>query len=159
MRTPPSPPSPASTPQTCLVQGTLVYQGGVMTPEEVAAFEADPLAADKIRMRLSDEEGKMPGWQVRHAAAVRRLHVRAPAITLSCLVAARTLQVALAAPVSLMWLWGAAGTPLLHTLPTQHRPCTRARVPGEVWLAGWPRCPTKHDDTPHRCQSWTAISR
>lgn len=37
---------------------TLRYQGGPMSPAEVAAFEADPLMRDKLRMRSWDEKGK-----------------------------------------------------------------------------------------------------
>ncbi len=37
---------------------TLRYQGGAMNQDEVAAFEADPLRAEKLRMRSWDEMGK-----------------------------------------------------------------------------------------------------
>eukprot|EP00744_Colponema_vietnamica_P001587 GILI01002619.1.p2 GENE.GILI01002619.1~~GILI01002619.1.p2 ORF type:complete len:199 (-),score=29.05 GILI01002619.1:559-1089(-) len=37
-------------------KATLAFQGGPMTAEEAAAFEADPLCAEKIKMRLYDEE-------------------------------------------------------------------------------------------------------
>lgn len=46
--------SPAST-------ATLKHQGGPMSPEEVAAFERDPLFKEKLRMRSWDEMGKEPG--------------------------------------------------------------------------------------------------
>lgn len=48
-------------------QVTLEHQGGLMTPQEVAEFEAHPLAAEMVALRLCDEEGKVPGWQVRWA--------------------------------------------------------------------------------------------
>ncbi|MGF6150929.1 phosphonate degradation HD-domain oxygenase [Pseudomonas fluorescens] len=37
---------------------TLAYQGGVMTAEEVQAFERDPLCAISLRMRRWDEQAK-----------------------------------------------------------------------------------------------------
>ena len=40
------------------------YQGGRMTPAEVAAFESNPLSADMVALRLCDDEAKVPGWQV-----------------------------------------------------------------------------------------------
>ena len=39
-------------------------QGGDMPPAEAAAFEADPLAAEMVALRLADDEGKVRGWQV-----------------------------------------------------------------------------------------------
>lgn len=35
-----------------------------MPPAEAAAFEADPLAAEMVALRLADDEGKVRGWQV-----------------------------------------------------------------------------------------------
>jgi predicted HD phosphohydrolase len=43
---------------------TLVEQGGAMTAEEAAAFERDPLFADKLRLRRFDEAAKRPGFIV-----------------------------------------------------------------------------------------------
>lgn len=39
-------------------RGTLRFQGGPMSAEEVAAFEADPLFAVKVRLRSWDEAAK-----------------------------------------------------------------------------------------------------
>lgn len=35
-----------------------------MSPQEVAEFEGDSLAAERVVLRLCDEEAKVPGWQV-----------------------------------------------------------------------------------------------
>lgn len=43
---------------------TLRYQGGPMAPDEVVAFEADPLFAAKLQMREWDEMGKEVGMVV-----------------------------------------------------------------------------------------------
>lgn len=56
---------------------TLQLQGGAMTPDEVAAFEASPYAQDAVKLRKADEAAKTPGrivpgleaWE----AALRRL--------------------------------------------------------------------------------------
>ncbi|MET9744036.1 metal-dependent phosphohydrolase, partial [Streptomyces sp. NPDC006422] len=40
---------------------TLGVQGGPMTPREVAAFEADPLAEDAVTLRQADDAGKVVG--------------------------------------------------------------------------------------------------
>lgn len=40
---------------------TLALQGGLMTPDEVAAFEANPLADDAILLRKADDAAKTPG--------------------------------------------------------------------------------------------------
>ena len=40
---------------------SLELQGGPYTPEEVAAFEASPYAADAVRLRRYDDVGKVPG--------------------------------------------------------------------------------------------------
>jgi phosphonate degradation associated HDIG domain protein len=39
---------------------TLSFQGGPMGPDEVAAFEKEPFFREAVRVRLWDEEGKMP---------------------------------------------------------------------------------------------------
>jgi phosphonate degradation associated HDIG domain protein len=41
---------------------SLRLQGGVMTPEECAAFEAEPFFADAVRLRVWDDLGKKSGW-------------------------------------------------------------------------------------------------
>jgi 2-amino-1-hydroxyethylphosphonate dioxygenase (glycine-forming) len=43
---------------------TLGYQGGPMSAEEAAAFEADPLKATILSMRKWDEAAKVPGLDV-----------------------------------------------------------------------------------------------
>lgn len=40
---------------------TLALQGGAMTAEEVAAFEASPFARDAVLLRKADEAAKSPG--------------------------------------------------------------------------------------------------
>lgn len=40
---------------------TLALQGGPLTADEVAAFEADPLADDAILLRKADDAAKTPG--------------------------------------------------------------------------------------------------
>ncbi|MEZ4733176.1 MAG: HD domain-containing protein [Caldilineaceae bacterium] len=61
--------SPAST-------ATLKHQGGPMTPDEVAAFEQDPLFKTKLRMRSWDEMGKEPGMVTPPLDAYRALLFR-----------------------------------------------------------------------------------
>lgn len=43
---------------------TLAEQGGAMSPNEVAAFEAEPRHRDAIALRRADEAAKLPGRQV-----------------------------------------------------------------------------------------------
>jgi phosphonate degradation associated HDIG domain protein len=43
---------------------SLALQGGPMTPEEVARFEANPRHADAVRLRRWDDEAKVPGLEV-----------------------------------------------------------------------------------------------
>lgn len=43
---------------------TLAEQGGPMTPDEVAAFEAEPRYQEAIVLRRADEAAKIPGRQV-----------------------------------------------------------------------------------------------
>ncbi|HVT91690.1 MAG TPA: HD domain-containing protein [Bryobacteraceae bacterium] len=52
---------------------TLALQGGPMTPEEAAAFQRDPLFAEKLRLRSWDEQAKRPGWQVASLESYRDL--------------------------------------------------------------------------------------
>ena len=42
---------------------SLKLQGGVMTPEQARAFEAEPFFADAVCLRRWDEEGKIVGYQ------------------------------------------------------------------------------------------------
>jgi predicted HD phosphohydrolase len=44
--------------------GTLTFQGGPMSPDEVAAFDRDPLRDAKLRVRRWDELGKDPAADV-----------------------------------------------------------------------------------------------
>jgi len=52
---------------------TLKHQGGPMSPDEVAAFERDPLFQEKLRMRQWDEQGKQPDWDVPPLESYRSL--------------------------------------------------------------------------------------
>ena len=45
-------------------RGTLRFQGGPMSAEQAAAFEADPLFAAKVRLRSWDEAAKEPNLAV-----------------------------------------------------------------------------------------------
>jgi predicted HD phosphohydrolase len=50
-----------------LDQGSVVsleHQGGDLSPEELEAFESDPLAADALTLRRADEAGKIAGADV-----------------------------------------------------------------------------------------------
>jgi len=42
---------------------SLELQGGPYTPDEVAAFDASPYAADAVRLRRYDDVGKVPGLE------------------------------------------------------------------------------------------------
>ena len=42
---------------------SLKLQGGVMTPAQTKAFEAEPFFADALRLRRWDEEGKIENYQ------------------------------------------------------------------------------------------------
>lgn len=50
---------------------SLALQGGPMSPEEVAAFEALPHYKDAVRLRVWDEEAKVVGLAVPEFAAYR----------------------------------------------------------------------------------------
>jgi phosphonate degradation associated HDIG domain protein len=52
---------------------TLELQGGPTTPEEVAAFEQDPLMREKLRMRSWDEQAKVPDVAVAPLESYREL--------------------------------------------------------------------------------------
>ncbi len=41
-------------------QQTFIHQGGMMTPEELAAFKAQPWSQDALRLRKCDDAGKNP---------------------------------------------------------------------------------------------------
>lgn len=43
-------------------KATLVIQGGPMTPDEIAAFEAAPRWKEALRLRAWDEQAKVVGW-------------------------------------------------------------------------------------------------
>jgi predicted HD phosphohydrolase len=47
-----------------LSQQTMLRQGGLMTPEEVAAFQAHPWAEDALTLRRFDDAGKDPQYEV-----------------------------------------------------------------------------------------------
>ncbi|MBB2496918.1 HD domain-containing protein [Aquipseudomonas ullengensis] len=55
---------------------TLDWQGGPMTGEEAALFEADPLFADSLRLRRWDEAAKVPGRPLADLAPWQALAVR-----------------------------------------------------------------------------------
>lgn len=55
---------------------TLKHQGGPMSADEVAAFEADPLFKAKLRMRSWDEMGKEPALQTPPLDAYRAMLLR-----------------------------------------------------------------------------------
>jgi predicted HD phosphohydrolase len=42
---------------------SLELQGGPYTPDEVAAFDASPYAAEAVRLRRYDDVGKVPGLE------------------------------------------------------------------------------------------------
>ncbi len=57
---------------------TLEYQGGRMSPEEAAAFEADPYFEASVKLRYWDEEAKevgvpLPDWARYKAMCLRHL--------------------------------------------------------------------------------------
>ena len=45
-------------------KGTLRFQGGPMSEAEARSFEADPQFAAKIRLRMWDEQAKLPDHEV-----------------------------------------------------------------------------------------------
>lgn len=49
---------------------SLKLQGGLMTADECAAFEAEPFFADAVKLRVWDDLGKKSGWfeEMRHEA-------------------------------------------------------------------------------------------
>jgi predicted HD phosphohydrolase len=59
---------------------SLREQGGAMTAAEAAAFEANPLAADAVRLRRADDSGKVDAAAVvglaEWAPVLRRVHER-----------------------------------------------------------------------------------
>lgn len=55
---------------------TLDWQGGPMTSEEAAVFEADPLFADSLRLRCWDEAAKVPGLPPGSLSHLERIALR-----------------------------------------------------------------------------------
>ncbi|MCY1280231.1 phosphonate degradation operons associated HDIG domain protein [compost metagenome] len=55
---------------------TLDWQGGPMDATEAAAFEADPLFADSLRLRRWDEAAKVPGRRLPDLAELEALALR-----------------------------------------------------------------------------------
>lgn len=56
-----------------LSKQTLVAQGGLMSPEELATFRAQPYADDAVRLRQCDDGGKNPHFQVQQPERFRAM--------------------------------------------------------------------------------------
>jgi len=56
-----------------LSKQTLVAQGGLMTPEELATFSAHPYANDAVLLRQCDDGGKNPSYQVQQTERFRAM--------------------------------------------------------------------------------------
>uniref|UniRef100_A0A0G4F0G2 HD/PDEase domain-containing protein n=1 Tax=Chromera velia CCMP2878 TaxID=1169474 RepID=A0A0G4F0G2_9ALVE len=54
-------------------KGTLVWQGGPFTPDEVTAFEKDPLGGLKLQMRHFDDLAKDPSLKVPDLESYREM--------------------------------------------------------------------------------------
>jgi [1-hydroxy-2-(trimethylamino)ethyl]phosphonate dioxygenase len=52
---------------------TLKLQGGLMSPEEIAAFEAEPFFREAVRIRHWDDHGKVAGVEMPGLLAYREL--------------------------------------------------------------------------------------
>jgi phosphonate degradation associated HDIG domain protein len=52
---------------------SLKLQGGPMSPEEIAAFEAEPFHDDAVTLRRFDDAGKQPDWVTPDLASHRPL--------------------------------------------------------------------------------------
>lgn len=52
---------------------TMADQGGLMTPDEVAAFAANPWSADLVALRRFDDKAKAPGMPTLELSAFRPL--------------------------------------------------------------------------------------
>jgi phosphonate degradation associated HDIG domain protein len=56
---------------------SLELQGGLLTPDEVAAFESNPFHSSAVRVRRWDDAAKVPGWNVpgleQYEAKLRRI--------------------------------------------------------------------------------------
>ncbi len=63
-----------------LSQGTLLNQGGLMTPEELTAFDTHPYAQDAVRLRQCDDNGKNPNNPVANPEFYRTILNRVAAI-------------------------------------------------------------------------------
>lgn len=67
---------------------TLVFQGGKMTPKEMAIMEQDPLFEECKRLRLWDEGAKVEGLDVpgleAHLARIEKVIVRSPRPARQC---------------------------------------------------------------------------
>jgi predicted HD phosphohydrolase len=56
-----------------LSKQTLIAQGGLMTPDEQAQFEAHPLAKDAVLLRQCDDGGKNPAHDVQNPERFRAM--------------------------------------------------------------------------------------
>lgn len=56
-----------------LSKQTLIAQGGLMTPAEVAQFEAHPLAQDAVLLRQCDDGGKNPALTIHQPERFRAM--------------------------------------------------------------------------------------
>jgi predicted HD phosphohydrolase len=56
-----------------LSQQTLVAQGGLMSPEELATFRAHPYAIDAVSLRRCDDGGKNPDYRVQQTDRFRTM--------------------------------------------------------------------------------------
>lgn len=58
---------------TPLSKQTLIAQGGLMTPDELATFRAHPYAEDALLLRQCDDGGKNPAYQVQQPERFRAM--------------------------------------------------------------------------------------
>lgn len=56
-----------------LSKQTLIAQGGLMTPDELAQFEAHPLTKDAVLLRQCDDGGKNPAHEVQNPERFRAM--------------------------------------------------------------------------------------
>lgn len=63
-----------------LSKQTLIAQGGLMTPDELAVFEAHPLAQDAVLLRQCDDGGKNPAHEVQNPERFRAMLDRVAAL-------------------------------------------------------------------------------
>jgi predicted HD phosphohydrolase len=52
---------------------TLEAQGGLMSPEEIEQFRANPIADQAVLLRQCDDAGKNPAYQVQHPERFRAM--------------------------------------------------------------------------------------